>query len=121
LDLQAMMTPLRAKHTLFGNLLNTLLPKRFVIQWLNQEFQTIPINQLSRKSISVISDNLHHWTVEPAGYDDYSVAEVTAGGIDTNELSSKTMESKKNPGLYFTGEVVDVTGQLGGYAAGCAV
>ena len=58
---------------------------------------------------------LHNWTVIPAGTEGYEKAEVTGGGIDTAELSSKTMEAKKVPGLYFTGEVIDVTGQLGGY------
>ena len=55
------------------------------------------------------------WTVTPTGTEGYAKAEVTAGGVDTNELSSKTMEAKKTSGLYFIGEVVDVTGQLGGF------
>jgi predicted flavoprotein YhiN len=55
------------------------------------------------------------WSVTPTGTEGYAKAEVTAGGVDTNELSSKTMEAKKVPGLYFVGEVVDVTGQLGGF------
>ncbi|OGL40251.1 MAG: hypothetical protein A2042_09670 [Candidatus Schekmanbacteria bacterium GWA2_38_11] len=58
---------------------------------------------------------LHNWTVMPAGTEGYEKAEVTRGGVDTDELSSKTMEAKKVPGLYFIGEVIDVTGQLGGY------
>jgi hypothetical protein len=57
----------------------------------------------------------HNWIVSPEGDEGYDKAEVTAGGVDTNELSSKTMESRKVPGLYFIGEVVDVTGQLGGF------
>ena len=55
------------------------------------------------------------WSLRPSGTEGYAKAEVTAGGVDTNELSSQTMESKKMPGLYFVGEVVDVTGQLGGF------
>ena len=57
----------------------------------------------------------HAWQVTPAGTEGYDKAEVTAGGVDTDELSAKTMESKKVPGLYFIGEVVDVTGHLGGF------
>ena len=58
---------------------------------------------------------MHNWQVTPIGTEGYEKAEVTAGGVDTNELSSKTMESRKVPGLYFIGEVVDVTGHLGGF------
>jgi hypothetical protein len=58
---------------------------------------------------------LHHWTVYPSGTEGYEKAEVTAGGVDTAELSARTMESRKVPGLYFIGEVVDVTGHLGGF------
>jgi predicted flavoprotein YhiN len=58
---------------------------------------------------------LHRWTVYPAGTEGYEKAEVTAGGVDTAELSARTMESRKVPGLYFIGEVVDVTGHLGGF------
>ena len=62
-----------------------------------------------------IAHFLHHWTIVPQGTEGYTKAEVTAGGIDTDELSSKTMEAKEVPGLYFIGEVVDVTGHLGGF------
>ncbi len=65
--------------------------------------------------IQQLEDRLHHWQFEPDGTEGYEKAEVTAGGIDTNELSAKTMEAKKIPGLYFIGEVVDVTGHLGGH------
>ena len=58
---------------------------------------------------------LHRWTLYPAGTEGYEKAEVTAGGVDTAELSARTMESRKVPGLYFIGEVVDVTGHLGGF------
>ena len=58
---------------------------------------------------------LHHWQLRPGGTEGYRKAEVTAGGVDTGELSSKTMEAKRAPGLFFIGEVVDVTGHLGGY------
>jgi len=63
----------------------------------------------------MIAGLLHAWELAPAGTEGYRVAEVTAGGVDTRELSSKTMEAVKVPGLYFVGEVMDVTGELGGY------
>jgi predicted Rossmann fold flavoprotein len=66
-------------------------------------------------AIQQIEHQLHHWNFEPGGTEGYEKAEVTAGGIDTSELSAKTMESKQVPGLYFIGEVVDVTGHLGGH------
>ena len=66
-------------------------------------------------AIQQLEDRLHHWQFEPEGTEGYEKAEVTAGGIDTNELSAKTMEAKRVPGLYFVGEVVDVTGHLGGF------
>jgi predicted flavoprotein YhiN len=70
---------------------------------------------LGDREIEAIAGGLHRWRVKPAGSEGYEKAEVTAGGVDTDELSSKTMEAKKAPGLYFIGEVVDVTGQLGGF------
>ena len=69
----------------------------------------------SNEELERIASALHAWTIIPAGTEGFSKAEVTCGGVDTTELSSKTMESKKAPGLYFIGEVVDVTGHLGGY------
>jgi predicted flavoprotein YhiN len=62
-----------------------------------------------------LESRAHHWQITPAGTEGYAKAEVTAGGVDTNGLSAKTMESRKVPGLYFIGEVVDVTGYLGGF------
>jgi predicted Rossmann fold flavoprotein len=66
-------------------------------------------------AIQQLEDQLHHWRFEPDGTEGYEKAEVTGGGVDTNELSAKTMEAKRVPGLYFIGEVVDVTGHLGGF------
>ena len=74
-----------------------------------------PINQFNDKELQQISEQLHHWQIKPAGTEGYRTAEVTLGGVDTDELSSKTMEANKAKGLYFIGEVVDVTGQLGGF------
>ena len=73
------------------------------------------MNRLSDKDIEIIDKQLHNWKLVPKGTEGFGKAEVTKGGVDTNELSSKTMGSKKVPGLYFIGEVIDVTGWLGGY------
>jgi predicted flavoprotein YhiN len=66
-------------------------------------------------SLAAMEQHLHAWRVIPAGTEGYAKAEVTVGGVDTEELDAKTMQSRKVPGLYFIGEVVDVTGWLGGY------
>ena len=88
------------------------LPKRLADRWLDE---TKPIAQLGDREIAGIAASFRSWKVTPAGTEGYEKAEVTAGGVDTAELSSKTMESRKVPGLYFIGEVVDVTGHLGGF------
>ncbi|WP_292362801.1 NAD(P)/FAD-dependent oxidoreductase, partial [Methylophaga sp. UBA1464] len=80
-------------------------------QWIEDK----PVGQLSDADIEQIVAHCQPWTVKPSGTEGYRTAEVTLGGIDTNALSSKTMESKEHPGLYFIGEVVDVTGHLGGH------
>jgi predicted flavoprotein YhiN len=73
------------------------------------------MNRYSTPELEAIARRLHGWEVHPGGTEGYAKAEVTLGGVDTGELSSKTMEARKVPGLYFIGEVVDVTGWLGGY------
>jgi predicted Rossmann fold flavoprotein len=95
--------------------LSQYLPQRFIDKWCEMYFPTRPLNKLSSKDISALSEKLHKWKIIPSGTEGFAKAEVTKGGIDTDELSSKTMESKKVKGLYFIGEVVDVTGWLGGY------
>ena len=80
-----------------------------------QWFESKPMKQYTPAELAHIAEKLANWQVVPAGTEGYRTAEVTLGGVDTNELSSKTMEAKKQPGLYFVGEVVDVTGWLGGY------
>lgn len=97
------------------NLLAQLLPRRLAHSWCDRYILSKPMNQYLDRELKDIADQIHDWKIRPAGTEGYKTAEVTLGGIDTNDLSSKTMESKKVPGLYFTGEVVDVTGQLGGY------
>ncbi len=98
------------------NLLATLLPKRFVeVLVKDGVIADKPIKQLNHPEISALSEYLHAWTIKPNGTEGYRTAEVTLGGVDTDELSSKTFESKKQKGLFFIGEVIDVTGWLGGY------
>jgi len=98
------------------NLLATLLPKRFVEVLVKDGIiADKPIKQLNHQDIAVLSDYLHAWQIKPNGTEGYRTAEVTLGGVDTDELSSKTFESKKQQGLFFIGEVIDVTGWLGGY------
>ena len=92
------------------------LPKRLADRWC--EVQGVGPARRSGWAIARSrrsADGLHGWRVQPAGTEGYEKAEVTAGGVDTAELSSKTMECRKVPGLYFIGEVVDVTGHLGGF------
>ncbi len=91
--------------------LRKALPARFADRWLEANS---PSNW-SKHSLAELERRLHHWKIIPADTEGYEKAEVTAGGVDTSELSAKTMESHKLPGLYFIGEVVDVTGQLGGF------
>jgi predicted Rossmann fold flavoprotein len=92
-------------------LLREVLPRRFADRWL----EIYPLAGNSDRAFADAEQQLHGWEVKPEGTEGYGKAEVTAGGVDTNELSAKTMESKKVPGLFFIGEVVDVTGQLGGF------
>lgn len=92
------------------------LAKRVVEAWLEQQqIQNKPLKQYSEAQLKRIGNLLNAWQIKPSGTEGYRTAEVTLGGVDTNELSSKTMEAKKQPGLYFIGEVMDVTGWLGGY------
>ena len=88
-----------------------VLPDRFADRWLELHAP----GRWTNPALEELERNAHHWQVTPSGTEGYDKAEVTAGGVDTDELSAKTMESKKVPGLYFIGEVVDVTGHLGGF------
>jgi hypothetical protein len=98
-----------------ATILEQFLPARFVKVWLVQYGGSKPLNQYSSSELKELSRHLSDWQILPSGTEGFAKAEVTVGGIDTDELSSKTMEAKKEPGLYFIGEVVDVTGWLGGY------
>ena len=98
------------------NLLMEFLPSRFVECFCAQYFNNDkPLNEVSDRELKELSDRLHSWKITPLDTVGYNKAEVTKGGVNTDELSSQTMESKKVKGLYFIGELVDVTGQLGGY------
>ncbi|OGQ16762.1 MAG: hypothetical protein A3B70_04075 [Deltaproteobacteria bacterium RIFCSPHIGHO2_02_FULL_40_11] len=98
------------------NLLSKVWPERFAEFFCaHQGLTHKTLQEIKDRELEAFSKNIHAWTLRPLETVGYSKAEVTRGGIDTDELSSKTMEAKKVPGLYFIGEVVDVTGQLGGY------
>ncbi|MEK6673596.1 MAG: NAD(P)/FAD-dependent oxidoreductase [Nitrospirota bacterium] len=97
------------------NLLSQFFPKRFADKWCELNFQSKPLYQYNDKELKAIEHRLNNWVIRPAGTEGYKKSEATLGGVDTDELSSKTMEAKKVPGLYFVGEVIDVTGHLGGY------
>jgi predicted Rossmann fold flavoprotein len=92
-------------------LLREVLPRRFADRWL----ETYPLQGNSDRDFTESERQLHAWEIRPDKTEGYGKAEVTAGGVDTSELSAQTMESRKVPGLFFIGEVVDVTGQLGGF------
>ncbi len=112
----------RAKATsrkLIANELATLVPSRLADTWVAQGTTlghnwARPVNETTDKSLAALAERLSQWALTPTGTEGYRKAEVTAGGVDTKNLSSQTMESQQ-PGLYFIGEVVDVTGWLGGY------
>jgi len=114
-DIQEVFTQRRRSKMEIQNLLAEFFPKRFALTWCDAHFPSKPVNETSDKELRQIAQELHGWRIIPQGTEGYETAEVTAGGVDTDELSSKTLEAKKAPGLFFIGEVVDVTGELGGY------
>ena len=91
--------------------LHAALPIRLAERWLELH----PPERWTNAALDEMERQIHRWEVLPEGTEGYDKAEVTAGGIDTDELSARTMESRKVPGLFFIGEVVDVTGHLGGH------
>lgn len=115
-DIAGILKSRRNSKMLLSTLLGQHLPGRFVKVWCAaRSIDLKPLNQYSIKELDCIADSLHNWLFRPGAAEGFDKAEVTLGGVDTGGLSSKTMESKKTPGLYFLGEVIDVTGQLGGY------
>ena len=109
-----MQAKVRSKK-LIANELGAWVPHRLADAWVAQDPQwQRPVAEASDKALAQLAQKLSHWPLTPNGSEGYKKAEVTLGGVDTRDLSSQTMESKQ-PGLYFIGEVVDVTGWLGGY------
>ncbi|MDC0875982.1 NAD(P)/FAD-dependent oxidoreductase [Candidatus Pelagibacter sp.] len=97
------------------NIISDILPKRLAQIICKKNKVTGNISELSNKILQQLSDNINAWLINPTGSEGYRTAEVTLGGVNTKELSSKTMMSNKHKNLFFIGEVVDVTGHLGGY------
>ena len=97
------------------NLLSKYLPRRFAQAWCELYVQSKPLSQYGRRELETIAAQLHNFQITPSGTEGFKKAEVTVGGVSTTELSSQTMEARRVPGLYFIGEVVDVTGHLGGF------
>jgi hypothetical protein len=95
--------------------LGQVLPARFAQVWCDRFAPSRPMQRHSKDELAGITERLQRWQLRADGTEGYAKAEVTLGGVDTSELSSKTMEARRVPGLYFIGEVVDVTGWLGGY------
>ncbi len=128
---QALLQAKATSQRQLGNELASIVPARLVQAWLHADaaITATPMSQQRDRDLRRIGESLKDWRLTPSGSEGYRKAEVTAGGVDTRELSSQTLESRRRQGLYFIGEVVDVTGWLGGYnfqwawasAAACAL
>jgi predicted Rossmann fold flavoprotein len=106
----------RASRKLLGNELSGMVPSRLADAWLGAApLAQRPMADVPDRALQQLADRLHRWTLMPSGTEGYRKAEVTAGGVDTQDLSSQSLQARQQPGLYFIGEVVDVTGWLGGY------
>ncbi len=116
MDLQnALMAAKQHSKKRIANELSTWVPARLADVWASQDAAwQRPVIEASDKALSQLAERLSRWSLTPTGTEGYKKAEVTVGGVDTRDLSQQTMESKQ-PGLYFIGEVVDITGWLGGY------
>ncbi len=114
-DALEMLTADQSSDIELASLLARRLPKRFAEVWCQLFAANRPLKQFNKSELEDIARRLHDMQITPSGTEGFKKAEVTAGGVSTTELSSQTMEAKRVPGLYFIGEVVDVTGQLGGY------
>ncbi|PZP55052.1 MAG: aminoacetone oxidase family FAD-binding enzyme [Micavibrio aeruginosavorus] len=101
--------------TVLNNLLSEYLPKRLAVLITEELALKGNIADQSDQKLKILSDRIGKWSVKPSGSEGYRTAEVTLGGVDTDEISSKTFEAINVPGLFFIGEVLDVTGHLGGY------
>jgi predicted Rossmann fold flavoprotein len=114
-DLNKIFKEHKHDKTTINNFLKNYFPNRFVDSWCQKNIEIKRLVDYKPKELESIAESLHNFNIKINVTEGYNKAEVTVGGIDTNELSSKTMECKKVPGLYFIGEVVDVNGWLGGY------
>jgi predicted Rossmann fold flavoprotein len=114
-EVRAWLATHRHDNQALAPLLTKFLPRRFAASFAQAHGWTQPIAALSNAAIETIVQTLKDWRIQPSGTLGYAKAEVTLGGVDTRALSQQTMEVSSVPGLYFIGEVVDVTGWLGGY------
>ncbi len=114
-DISSVFRSERHRRSEIHTLLSRFLPERFARAWAELQGGSRPMVRWSPTELEAMAQALHNWEVIPDGTEGFAKAEVTVGGVDTRELSSKTMEAKKVRGLYFVGEVVDVTGWLGGF------
>jgi len=114
-DVFTMLEGSQSSGIALANLLSHRLPRRFAQAWCELYADSKPLKQFNSAELHEIAYQIQNMEITPAGTEGFKKAEVTAGGVATTELSSQTMEVKRVPGLYFIGEVVDVTGQLGGY------
>jgi predicted Rossmann fold flavoprotein len=114
-DALELLTRERGAEIELASLLARYLPKRFARAWCELFAPSRPLKQYDSAALKRIAEQLQRLVITPAGTEGFKKAEVTAGGVSTNELSSQTMEAKRVPGLSFIGEVVDVTGHLGGH------
>jgi predicted Rossmann fold flavoprotein len=114
-DARAWLEENRGSGQRLDTLLSRHLPERFATAWSASLAPLRAMRDYGSAELDEIAERLRNWALQPAGTEGYATAEVTVGGIDTRELSSKTMEARAVPGLYFIGEAVDVTGWLGGY------
>lgn len=113
-SMETLMSNLPGEKRHASTILQRVLTQRFLETW-NDDNLMRPVNTVPKKLLESAIEAMKHWVLTPSGNEGYAKAEVTRGGVDTAYLSSKTMECKNVPGLYFIGEVVDVTGWLGGY------
>jgi predicted Rossmann fold flavoprotein len=114
-DVFTMLEGSQSSGIALANLLSHRLPRRFAQAWCELYADSKPLKQFNSSELHEIAYQIQNMEITPAGTEGFKKAEVTAGGVATTELSSRTMEARRVPGLYFIGEVVDVTGQLGGY------
>ncbi len=115
LDARQLLVSRRESDVTLPHLLAEHMPRRFAQTWCELYAPTKPLRTYTAAELEETARRLHEWELRPSGTEGFQKAEVTRGGVSTDELSSKTLEARRVPGLYFIGEVVDVTGHLGGY------